>query len=1253
MKRMLINATQAEELRVAIVDGQTLYDIDIEQPSKEQKKSNIYKGRITRLEPSLEAAFVDYGAERHGFLPLKEISRDYFQAGVDHNKSTIRELLREGQEIVVQVDKEERGNKGAALTTFISLAGRYMVLMPNSPSAGGVSRRIEGEDRAALKEALDKLDIPDDMGVIIRTAGVGRDAEELQWDLDYLLQTWKAIAEAALSKPAAFLIYQESRLIIRALRDYLRADIGEILVDTPELYADAQEFMQQVMPQSLRKLKHYTDDIPLFNRFQIESQIEGAYERNVRLPSGGSIVVDQTEALTAVDVNSSRATKGSDIEETAFQTNLEAAEEVARQLRLRDLGGLVVIDFIDMSSTKHQREVENKLQNALKYDRARVQLGRISRFGLMEMSRQRLRPSLGESSQIVCPRCDGHGRMRSVESLSLSIIRVAEEHAMKENTGQVLVQAPVEIANYLLNEKRSALREIEQRHESPIIIVADEQLHTPHYEVTRLRENELGEDSGKPSYQRGTPRKLPVHALTKAQLNIPAAPAVTSIKPSQPAPLREEAPAPVAAAPAPAPVAPLPLPAPVTGVVGWLKRIFGGVEPVAPAPESTQRPRQNDAGRSSRNERGDRGGQRRDGRDARNGGNGGNQHRGNGGNGNGANKERRDERRQPANGQAAQNGGQAQQVQVPKPPRNEAQQQPKQPQQAQQQKQKPQNQAPRPPRAAAQQQDGAPSERQQRPARQEEGTASAQTLTSTAATATTATVVAAIADTAAPATPAAAASATPAHPVEVIVTESQADRGTDANAEGQPPEAAGDDAANGEGGSRRRRGRRGGRRRRRGAGANGEGGTGVDGLETDDLDGDAEGDLDGDNESDEAGAQVHTSAAPRAGQPEFDFDDDASTPAVSVRAKPESSVPAAVKPRPVPKERAEAPLAADTTSTTAPVSNATPSFEQQAATPSITAAEQARGDASAASAAPAATASASNTASAASAPAAQASAVASTSPQAPQASVVAQESATSPAQAPVVASAPSAASTQVDTSAPVATPAAAPAAQPVERAAPSVVRSPEPAVQSTSVPSASSASSASADAAAPAVARQEQAAPAATAAATQAEPAKTDAAPAAVSVPKPVAAAPSSAQADVVTSRPPHAEPSTAASPAADVAATSTATVPQTSPAADAAPARKPYAPVQTTLLDALAPADATAAATATSTQAETPVPYKAPERPAAVTPVLSADANEHTADKPTPTVVVSEAAKPADAARNGDDAQEQQDDTNKPRGDH
>ena len=539
MKRMLINATQAEELRVAIVDGQNLYDIDIEQPSKEQKKSNIYKGRITRLEPSLEAAFVEYGGERHGFLPLKEISRDYFQAGVDHNKAGLKELLREGQEVVVQVDKEERGNKGAALTTFISLAGRYMVLMPNSPTAGGVSRRIEGDDRAALKQAMDSLAIPEDMGVIIRTAGVGRDAEELQWDLDYLLQVWKSVAEAALTKPAPFLIYQESRLIIRALRDYMRPDIGEILVDTPEMYAEARDFVEQVMPHNLRKLKEYTDDIPLFNRFQIESQIENAYERTVRLPSGGALVIDQTEALTAVDVNSARATKGGDIEETAFNTNLEAAEEVARQMRLRDLGGLVVIDFIDMSSTRHQRDVENRLQNALKQDRARVQIGRISRFGLLEMSRQRLRPSLGESSQLVCPRCEGHGRMRSVESLSLSILRLAEEHAMKENTGQVLVQAPTEIANYLLNEKRRALAEIEQRHDAPIVIVADEQLETPHFEVTRIRENEMGEETSKPSYHRGTPRKLVTHALTKAHLNIPDAPIVTNVKPAQPAPLRE------------------------------------------------------------------------------------------------------------------------------------------------------------------------------------------------------------------------------------------------------------------------------------------------------------------------------------------------------------------------------------------------------------------------------------------------------------------------------------------------------------------------------------------------------------------------------------------------------------------------------------------------------------------------------------------------------------------------------------------
>ncbi|MBS7455996.1 Rne/Rng family ribonuclease [Coralloluteibacterium stylophorae] len=603
MKRMLINATQAEELRVAIVDGQTLYDIDIEQPAREQRKSNIYKGRITRLEPSLEAAFVEYGAERHGFLPLKEISRDYFRDGVDPNKAGLKEILREGQEVVVQVDKEERGNKGAALTTFISLAGRYMVLMPNSPTAGGVSRRIEGEDRQALKEAMDQLQIPDDMGVIIRTAGVGRDADELQWDLDYLLQVWRAITDAALSRPAPFLIYQESRLIIRALRDYLRADIGEILVDTDELYAEAREFMQQVMPQQLRKLKLYADNVPLFNRYQIESQIEAAYERQVRLPSGGSIVVDQTEALTAVDVNSARATKGGDIEETAFHTNLEAAEEVARQLRLRDLGGLVVIDFIDMSSNKHQREVENRLQNALKNDRARVQIGRISRFGLLEMSRQRLRPSLGESSQIVCPRCDGHGRMRSVESLSLSILRVAEEHAMKDNTGQVLVQAPPEIANYLLNEKRRALTEIEERHKAPLVIVADQQIETPHFNVVRIRENELGEETSKPSYHRVSPRKLETHSLTKANLNIPP-PAVTRVQHSSPAPVREPEPEPAAPAVQPAPTHSASL---IERVVRWFRGQPGTAAPAAPAEGDGRR---SGGERDRRNGEGRRGGRR-------------------------------------------------------------------------------------------------------------------------------------------------------------------------------------------------------------------------------------------------------------------------------------------------------------------------------------------------------------------------------------------------------------------------------------------------------------------------------------------------------------------------------------------------------------------------------------------------------------------------------------------------------------------
>ena len=585
MKRMLINATQREELRVAIVDGQALYDLDLEIPSLEQKKSNIYKARITRVEPSLEACFVEYGAERHGFLPLKEISKEYFTPGVDHNKAGIRELLKEGQQVIVQVEKEERGNKGAALTTYISLAGRYMVLMPNSPNAGGVSRRIEGEDRQALKEALQHVAVPEEMGLIVRTAGVGRDAEELQWDLDYLLQLWKAISQAAAAKSAPFLIYQESKLFIRALRDYLRTDIGEILIDEPALYEDAKEFVQQVMPNSLRKLRLYDEKVPLFTRFQIETQIESAYDRTVRLPSGGSIVIDPTEALTSIDINSARATKGSDIEDTAFHTNCEAAEEIARQLRIRDVGGLVVIDFIDIESTRHQREVEDKVREALKFDRARVQVGRISRFGLMELSRQRLRPSLEESTQTVCPRCEGHGVIRSVQSLSLSALRLIEEHAMKDNTGEVLVQAPERVANYLLNEKRASVVEIELRHKAHVVIVADKNLETPHLEITRIRDSEMGEHA-KPSYERVTDK--PVTALPKVgQISHGEEPAVSGIQRATPIPQRAE----VDDEPAMAPVvAPAPVAAPAANGGGLFGRLFGwfrGAPGAAPAATTT------------------------------------------------------------------------------------------------------------------------------------------------------------------------------------------------------------------------------------------------------------------------------------------------------------------------------------------------------------------------------------------------------------------------------------------------------------------------------------------------------------------------------------------------------------------------------------------------------------------------------------------------------------------------------------------
>lgn len=635
MKRMLINATQQEELRVALVDGQRLYDLDIESPGHEQKKANIYKGKITRIEPSLEAAFVDYGAERHGFLPLKEIAREYFPANYNaHGRPNIKDVLREGQEVIVQIDKEERGNKGAALTTFISLAGSYLVLMPNNPRAGGISRRIEGDDRTELKEALASLELPDGMGLIVRTAGVGKSAEALQWDLSFRLKHWEAIQKAAESRPAPFLIHQESNVIVRAFRDYLRQDIGEILIDNPKVLELARQHIAALgRPDFTSKIKLYTGEIPLFSHYQIESQIESAFQREVRLPSGGSIVIDTTEALTAIDINSARATRGGDIEETAYNTNLEAADEIARQLRLRDLGGLIVIDFIDMTPVRHQRAVENRLREAVRQDRARIQISHISRFGLLEMSRQRLSPSLGESSHHVCPRCSGTGTVRDNESLSLSILRLIEEEALKENTKEVHAIVPVPVASYLLNEKRAAVSAIEARQGGVrCIIVPNDQMQTPHYHVLRVRKGEETttlsyllpklheEEMALPSDEEPAERKLPEQPALATFIMPEAPPEAALEKPAA----KPEAKKPEAAAAKAQPAQP-----------GLLSRFFGALkkmfaeedvqpeqpkeEPKAAKPERQQDRRKRQNNRRDRNDRNDRNdrSERRDNRDNR------------------------------------------------------------------------------------------------------------------------------------------------------------------------------------------------------------------------------------------------------------------------------------------------------------------------------------------------------------------------------------------------------------------------------------------------------------------------------------------------------------------------------------------------------------------------------------------------------------------------------------------------------------
>ncbi|WP_392586552.1 ribonuclease E [Serratia ureilytica] len=619
MKRMLINATQQEELRVALVDGQRLYDLDIESPGHEQKKANIYKGKITRIEPSLEAAFVDYGAERHGFLPLKEIAREYFPSNYSsHGRPNIKDVLREGQEVIVQVDKEERGNKGAALTTFISLAGSYLVLMPNNPRAGGISRRIEGDDRTELKEALSSLQLPDGMGLIVRTAGVGKSADALQWDLSFRLKHWEAIKKAAEGRPAPFLIHQESNVIVRAFRDYLRPDIGEILIDNPKILDLAKEHIAALgRPDFSSKIKLYSGEIPLFSHYQIESQIESAFQREVRLPSGGSIVIDSTEALTAIDINSARATRGGDIEETAFNTNLEAADEIARQLRLRDLGGLIVIDFIDMTPVRHQREVENRLRDAVRQDRARIQIGRISRFGLLEMSRQRLSPSLGESSHHVCPRCNGTGTIRDNESLALSILRLIEEEALKENTKEVHAIVPVQVASYLLNEKRESVSAIEKRQGGvKAVIVPNDEMQTPHYSVLRVRK---GEETSTLSYllpklhEEDMERPLEDAPMERKRPEQPAL-ASFSLSADVPPPAEE----PVAVAKPVAAAAKAKAAAPAAAKPGFLGRLFGGLKSLfageeQPAVEEAKPAETPKAEGNGENRRQDRRGQRRQG----------------------------------------------------------------------------------------------------------------------------------------------------------------------------------------------------------------------------------------------------------------------------------------------------------------------------------------------------------------------------------------------------------------------------------------------------------------------------------------------------------------------------------------------------------------------------------------------------------------------------------------------------------------